>query len=46
MITNKGKKKKWTGELMRPIQVRVVRPKGLAVTDAETVLKQTRRWNG
>jgi hypothetical protein len=34
-----GKKKKWTGELMKPIQVRVVRPKGLAATDAETVMK-------
>jgi hypothetical protein len=34
-----GKKKKWTGELKKPIRVRVARPKGLAVTDAETVMK-------
>ena len=33
------KKKKWTGELKKPIRVRVVRPRGLAITDAETVMK-------
>ena len=34
-----GKKRKWTGELKKPIRVTVVRPKGLAVTDPETVAK-------
>jgi hypothetical protein len=33
------KKKKWTGELNKPIPVRVARPRGLAVTNPEAVMK-------
>jgi hypothetical protein len=30
-------KHRWKGELAKPIRPKVIRPEGLAVTDAETV---------
>ena len=34
-----GRKKRWKGELSRPIQLTINRPKGLAIIDPETVSK-------
>jgi hypothetical protein len=33
------KERRWKGELARPIRPQVIRPRGLAVTDAETVAR-------
>jgi hypothetical protein len=35
----KPKKRRWKGELARPIRPKVIRPHGLAITDAETVAR-------
>jgi hypothetical protein len=40
-----GRKRRWTGELARPIRPRVNRPRGLAVTDIETVTKANNEMN-
>jgi cytochrome P450 len=33
------KKRRWKGELAKPIRPKVIRPRGLAITDAKTVAR-------